>query len=346
MQNRNVLKLVEFSSWQKRLVLLFMVLAVTAVMSPEFFAFKNLLRTLPTFAVYTVFACGALFVGISGGIDLSIGGVAALSGSITVMSMERSGYSTGALVTGLAVSFAVSALIGAASGFAVSRLKTPSFVITLAWKFILYGVVPVILGNAQIYVKMKTSNPAVKNDFFHVLGSANVAGVPVLALIIIPAALVTRLILAKTRFGRNLRELGAAKNRAVIRGVSAAGTSAAAYALCSVFACAAGIMLTSINLQVSTSTADGSAAIIIAALAIGGVKFLQGTGRVSGIIFGAFIASVATNLLALTGVQTELRWIFRACVIVGALIMSGYGSRKSNPEFRTPGASVVVREDD
>lgn len=264
------------------------------------------LTTLETFSLILV-TIGQTIVILSGGMDLSVGGVVSLT---TVLAATRFGDGgamlivwTGLLLLGLAV--------GAVNGFVIWRLRMQPFIVTLGTWSILNGASLLILATPGGTI------PADWLDF----GNATFGGVSiwvfVLAGLILLWACFTRLPL-----GRAIKAIGSSREAAYLAGVRIAPTVVGAYALSGFFAAACGLFLT-------TQMASGSPIIgndfvlpSVAATAIGGTRLLGGSASVVGAIVGAYILTVINDVVFTFGVPQAWSIVLSGLLLLVAVLLT------------------------
>ncbi|MDR1067852.1 MAG: ABC transporter permease, partial [Clostridiales Family XIII bacterium] len=168
--NNKVLKLVG-SAWGQRIMIFSLVMIVMALFAPKFFLLSNIRSILLAVSIYGIMACGMLLVIVCGGIDLSIGSTAAMSGCIAAKTFVDHGYTPGGLVLGIVLALLFCVLLGLFHGIEVTYFRMPAFVMTLATKYAVYGLVQVYTGGAYV-------QPVYENDLFSIIGQSRPLGIP------------------------------------------------------------------------------------------------------------------------------------------------------------------------
>jgi ribose transport system permease protein len=284
--------------------------------SGTFVSVFNLKGILGDSAVVLLLATAATLVIITGGIDLSTGSLltlAAVVGASVMSNLANDG--TGLFVTivvGAGAAIAVATAWGMLNGLVVTRLKVPSFVMTLASLGAALGVARLLAEGGG--VSGYQSVPPELQDSF---GQAEWLGVP--APFVLAAAVMTffGLVLAKTRFGEHIYMMGSNEEAARRGGIKVTNRLIAVYALAGLLAGLAGVV--DLARYDAASVATGHVTELIAAIAavvIGGASLFGGRGNMVGTAIGVFIPVVLANGLLIGGIGR-----FWQDVIIGAMLV-------------------------
>jgi ribose transport system permease protein len=258
------------------------------------------------FGLAGVIALGAGILIISGGIDLSVGSVVALSATVTAMLLTDPGLQWPAYLA-LPTVLAMGALIGLVNGVLATKLRLPAFMVTLCGLFIYRGVARTLSGNLAKGL----------GDQYE-LYSGEVFGLPQFLVIFLVLAALATLFLHFSVYGRYLYAIGSNERAARYSGIATDRYKILAYVLCSTLAAFYGILFLAENNSVKPST-DGNFLELyaIAAAVMGGCSLRGGEGTVLGIAMGAAILTMLPKLTNLFGIRSELEFI----VIGGALLL-------------------------
>jgi ribose/xylose/arabinose/galactoside ABC-type transport system permease subunit len=317
-------KLMNFlgNQWGQRVTILLLIALVMAVFAPSFFSLKNASSILLAISLYGIMACGMLFVVLVGGIDLSVGSVAALTASILSINAYGSHYTVGGFITGVLISVAVCALIGIVHGVLTTRFALPSFVVTLATKYIIYGIVLLVTGGHYVQI--------IDKGIMYKLGNYRLFGaVPMPVVIFIVYAVVCAFILGKTVFGRRLYATGGNPVASKLVGIKTNLSVVVSYIICSISAGIGGMILASMNMQAGPTTANGYEGNVLTAMVVGGLNLAGGEGGVVGAIFGALLVGIINNMLILLGVPSDYTTFVQGAIIIAAVSLNMYTSRRS-----------------
>lgn len=290
------------------LVLLVMVLTLTFV-SDSFFTSTNIINVLRQISINGILALGMTFVVITGGIDLSVGSLVAVSGvvcgSIVFAHPDSILF---AVVAGILVCGA----FGFLNGFMVKQFGIPGFIATLASMTIARGFA-LVYSDGRPYV--------LTSDSFKVIGQGYLGFVPIPVCILILVVAVAAVLLYLTKFGRYVYAVGGNPNASRASGINVGLNLLAVYTLNGILAGLAGVVLAS-------RIGSGQPAIgvsyemdAIAAVVIGGTSLMGGVGRISGTVFGFLIIGIINNGLNLLNVSSYYQQIVKGVIIAGAVIL-------------------------
>ncbi|PRW65400.1 ABC transporter permease [Actinopolyspora mortivallis] len=282
---------------------LIVLFAVLSVVAPSFLTVDNLFNLASQTSVKAVMAVGVTMVIITGGIDLSVGSVAALSGVVGVLLMAEHGLNP---LLGILGGLAVGATAGLVNGLLVSRVGLPPFIATLGMLSVARGVVLILTGAVAVF-----GAP----DSFRLLGQGVLGPVPIPVLVIVLVAVVGHLVLTRTRLGRYAYVLGSNPEAARLSGVAVARHTTSVYVLSGVFAGLGGMIAASRINSGQPNFGEGLELDVIAAVVIGGASLFGGRGTVFGSLIGAFLVAVIRNGAVQLGIGT-----FYQNVLIGVII--------------------------
>ncbi|GIO12582.1 ribose ABC transporter permease [Cohnella xylanilytica] len=295
---------------------LILLIVVFSLSSANFFKFDNIVGILLATAVTGILALGSTFVIITGGIDLAVGTVMTFCSVIAGVIIT---YGGAPIPFGIAGAIGAGALCGAASGFAVSRMKIPPFIATLAVMMITKGLSLVISGTKPVYF---VDTPAFAQI---AMGTAVEKLVPGLAIpnavfIFFGMAILASLLLSKTIVGRYNFALGSNEEATRLSGVNVRFWKIVIYTITGVFSGVAGILMASRLNSAQPALGQGYELEAIAAVVIGGTSLSGGKGSILGTVIGALIMSVLTNGLRILSVPQE----WQTVIIGGVVVLAVY----------------------
>jgi ribose/xylose/arabinose/galactoside ABC-type transport system permease subunit len=287
---------------------LFGLCVLLTVLTPHFLTVSNLLNVMEQTSINAVIAVGMTFVILSGGIDLSVGSLVALSG-VVLASALRADWPT---ALALVASLVVGAACGLANGLLVTLGRLPPFIATL-------GMMSVARGAALLYTDGRPISGFEAG--FRGLATGRVLLIPSPVLVMLATYAVAHFTLTRTRFGRYVYAIGGNEEATRLSGVSVGFHKATVYAVSGLASALAAAILTA-----RLNSAQPIAGIMyeldaIAATVIGGTSLLGGSGGVGGTLVGALIMGVLRNGLNLLGVSSFLQQIVIGLVIVGAVLL-------------------------
>ncbi|MCX7049675.1 MAG: ABC transporter permease [Candidatus Sumerlaeota bacterium] len=279
-----------------------------------FLQIGNLTDVLRQVSEIGIIAIAMTFVILSGGIDLSVGSMLALSASVTALALTRWAPGvgiTGHIVLAVAVALAVSAAAGAVNGVVISCLRVQPFIVTLATMLGLRGLAKWLTNNTNIDFGFGNDVTAI---FSNILSEKAVVIGCFAALAIIFAVLLSR-----TVFGRHVRAIGDNEQAAAYAGLPIAWRKIMVYTLCGLLSGLAGVVHSAQCHQGNPNDGVGYELEAIAAVVIGGTSLSGGKGSISGTIIGTLIMGILTNILRLRMVDTNVELMIKAVIIVLAV---------------------------
>lgn len=300
------------------LVLAFVVV-VAASLSSTFLTSDNLLNVTRQIAVLAILAAATTMLMVAGGIDLSIGATASLTGVIAAKILENGGGAGTAVLAALGVGLAV----GSANAVAIVLSGAPPLILTLGTMSILQGLA-LAMTNAETVVFAG----------FDGLGTGDVAGLPAPALVAIAVLLACGLALRFTRLGRDAFAIGGNERASYVAGIAIGRVKVILYVLAGLLAALAGLVLMSRVGAASPTAGTGLELQAVAAVVIGGASLAGGRGSVLGTCIGVVLLGVISNTLNLLNVQTYYQSVATGAVIAIAVISGEVGSRWRSEEER------------
>ncbi|WP_284946547.1 ABC transporter permease [Acidisoma cladoniae] len=278
-----------------------------AVAAPNFATLATVGAILRITAIVSVIAIGMTFVIISAEIDLSVGSVASFSGMILALLLDAGVPSwLGAIITLL-----MGAAIGACNGLLVTRLKIPSFLVTLGMLSIFSGAALTVTNTMPV--------PIVEDGINNVLWNGSLLGIaaPVWwTLLVVVAGFY---LLHVSLFGRRVLAVGGNALAANFSGINVNRTKVLAFVLSGSTAALAGMMLAARSTAGNPSLGSGLELDVIAAVIIGGTSLFGGYGTIIGSVIGAiFIGIIGFGLLVM-GFSTSVQEIIKGAIIILAV---------------------------
>ena len=297
------------------LFFLVLLVGVSAYLSPKFFTANNFFNLLQQSSIIGIASIGMTLVILLGGIDLSVGSLAALAGMVVGILLAGGQP----IAVAIPAALVVGGLMGAISGLFTAVGKVPAFIVTLAMMEIARG-----LTLLTTYGKPVSSFP----EAFKFLGGGFVGPVPVSGLIWIGLTIILWAVLRYTVFGRSLYSIGGNFEAAHLSGVRVTRNTVYAFILSGLTAATSGILLAS-WLTVSQPTAGKSMELdAIASVVLGGAALSGGRGGVWGTFLGVWLLAIITNIFNLIGISSYYQMIFKGIIIVTALLLNKFYDAK------------------
>ncbi len=292
-------------------VLLFLLCAVTAILNPKFLSAVNLFNTANLIGLYGVFSLGLGLVIITGGIDLSVGSLCALTGVLLAMALTEWHW---AWPLAAAMVLGISALLGLAHGLLVTRGKLQPFIVTLCGLLIYRGLARFIAGDGT-----KGFSGAEGIEPLRHLASGKFLGMPMPFVILLVLAVVMWFVLHRSIYGRYLLAVGRNEQAARFSGINTPLVVASAYVIAALLTGVSGILIAFYTNSVGPSNHGNFYELYgIAAAVLGGCSLRGGEGSVVGIVIGTALLLVLQNLVNLLGIPSSLNF-----AVMGAVVLFG-----------------------
>jgi ribose transport system permease protein len=282
--------------------------AVLWALTPHFLTVSNLLNIAQQTSINAIVAVGMTFVIVSGGIDLSVGSIVALSG-VVLGTLLQDGVATPVAIAG---ALSIGAACGLLNGALVSWGSLPPFIVTL-------GMMSVARGAALVFTEGRPVSGF--DEGFRSVATGSLAGVPAPIIVMMAVYLGAHVVLTRTTFGRYVYAIGGNEEATRLSGVNVRLQKTAIYGVSGLMSGVATIILTA-----RLNSAQPIAGMMyeldaIAATVIGGTSLMGGVGTLAGTLVGALIMGVLRNGLNLLGVSSFLQQIVIGAVIVGAVLV-------------------------
>ncbi|MGK9044603.1 ABC transporter permease [Mammaliicoccus vitulinus] len=289
---------------------LILLVVVISIMNSAFLDLSNLLNLLRQVSINGLIAFGMTFVILTGGIDLSVGSILALSSAFTAILITSGLDPIVALIVGVLGGF----LLGVFNGVLVTFGSMAPFIATLATMTIFRGLTLVVTDG----------NPITNlgdSYMFQLFGKGYFFGIPVPAVTMIIVFIVLAIILQKTTFGRHTYAIGGNEIASKISGIKVNRVKILIYGISGLMSALAGAILTS-RLNSAQPTAGTSYELdAIAAVVLGGTSLTGGKGRIIGTFIGVLIIGVLNNGLNLLGVSSFYQQVVKGIVILIAVLI-------------------------
>lgn len=277
--------------------------------SPAFLTAQNGINVLRQISINAILAIGVTYVILTGGIDLSLGSVLALTGVLAATFAHPDTYP---LIVPLAIGIFGGVLIGLLNGLLITRFRVAPFIVTL-------GMMTIARGGALIVSKGRpVSNLSASFNF---IGSGDILGIPVPIVILAAVFAISYFILSKTTLGRYIYAVGGNEEAARASGINTHKIKIAAYSICAGLAGLAGIIQAS---RITTGQPNAGISYeldAIAAVVIGGTSLSGGIGSVTGTLLGALLIGTLNNGLDLLNVSSYYQQVVKGLIIIGAVIL-------------------------
>ena len=302
------------------LIALIALMVLGAVINPAFLQADNLTNILTRSAFIGIIAIGATFVITAGGLDLSVGSMAAFISGVMIIVMngliETMGTGVSTILVGIAVSIALGLAAGAVNGLVITRGGIEAFIVTLGTMGIYRSLVTYLADGGTLSLDFGlrgTYRPVFYGDLF---------GIPYPVIVFAVCAITGWIVLNQTRFGRHCFAIGSNENVARYSAINVNNVKTLTYivqGLC--VAIATTIYVPRLG-SASATTGLLWELEAIAAVIIGGTVLKGGYGRVGGTVVGAIMLTMIGNILNLTDlISTYLNGAFQGLIIIVAVFL-------------------------
>jgi ribose transport system permease protein len=284
---------------------------------PNFLKSENLLNIANQIAVIAIIAIGMTMVIITGGIDLSVGSLLALSAVLASKFIRDFaggvGASFGGMLLACLAAILLCGIIGAFSGAMITRFSIPPFIVTLAMMLVASGLAYLLAEGQSIY--------QIPDSFVWLGRGSDLFNLPnAVALMLILYAL-AQVLMSRMRLGRHLYAVGGNGEAARLSGVPVKRVLMFAYIASGLLAGLGGVIMASQLKSGSATYGNMYELYVIAAVVVGGTSLSGGEGRMFGTLTGAFTIAVIQNGMNLTNVESYTQKVVLGLVILGAVLL-------------------------
>jgi ribose transport system permease protein len=296
--------------------LAFLALLMT-FLSDRFLTSENLSNIARQVSINAIISVGMTCVILTGGIDLSVGAVMALTGTV-VAGLMLHGVS---IVAAISLGLVVGILIGAINGTLISYAKLPPIIVTLAMMEIPRGI-------ALLYTNGYPLSGLPEAYAF--IGRGSMLNIFTPIVIMMGVYVLAYLVLSKWPTGRYILAIGGNEEAARLSGIQVKRNKLLVYVICGFTAAVSGVIMSSRLMSGEPNSGVGFELDAIAAVVLGGTDIAGGRGHIIGTLIGAVMLGVLNNGLNLMGVSPFLQRIIKGIIIIAAILVSSTRNRKKN----------------
>ena len=299
------------------IVVIVLMSVVFTILKPGYISVKNLINILTAASLCGLIAIGESYLIIAGQIDLSPGAVAAFSGVLSAILVERGMP----FILALIITVVVAACFGVINAFQVTKLNIQPFIASLAVMSIARGLSYIICSGKPVFIK---------NEAYVKIGVIRILGIPFPVVVLLATFIVAGIILAKTIFGRNVYATGGNATAARLAGININKIKLKLFVISACLASLGGIILAS---RMNTGQPSAGQSVdfdAITASVLGGIAMTGGTGSLTGTFLGVLILQGFNNGLLLLNVSAFWQDVARGLLMIFALTFDYF--RKKNRE--------------
>lgn len=294
-----------FSKYAIYFVLVFEIIFFSLA-SQYFLSATNFVNILRQVSIVGIMAVGMTFVILTGGVDLSVGGVTACVGVICAKLMV-SGWNP---LLAVLVSFGFAALVGCVNAFFSHEFRLNPMIVTLATLQILKGISYIVTGAIPVYGF---------TEEFKKIGQGHIGQIPIPIIIMVILYLAAYVVLKYTKFGQSIYGIGGNEEAVRLTGIDIRKSKYGAYILCSVVSGIAGIVLLSRANTAQPSAGFGYEMDVIAGAVLGGISMSGGEGKITGVFAGVLVMAILSNGMLMMDVSEYWQWVTKGIVMLAAI---------------------------
>lgn len=299
------------------LIALLLISVILTFASPVFLTQENMLSVLRQVSTNMCLALGMTLIIILGGIDLSVGSIVAMAGTLTVgfISIGEMG-----IIPAIFLGLLIGTLCGAANGVAIAYTGIPPFIVTLAMMMIARGVGYIYSGGQSIRIF---------DESFTRIGTGYLGMIPYPVIYMFVFIVIMLVLVNRTRLGTYIYALGGNREAARLSGIAIKRVEIIVYTIAGFLAAFAGIVLAARMYSGQPSVAQGYEMDAIAACVLGGISMSGGIGRISGTILGVIVIGIINNGLNLLGVNSFWQLVAKGVIIFLAVYVDMLKRKRS-----------------
>ena len=301
-----------------------------SLLSDAFFTANNLLLIIKQATLYGILAIGMTFVLVTGGIDLSVGSIVALSAVFSAHYCSGENLDL-PIVIPIVVAVVIGLACGAINGFGVAFCGIPPFIMTMCMMLAARGAA-YVYTNAKAIFNLSPDFVNISNGFlgrtFDEQGLVDNYGIPYMVFYFIIAMAVGMVLLHCTTYGRKIFALGGNKDAARYSGINTKLTEFSVYIISGLCAGICGFLMASRVSSGNANAGDGYEMTVISACVIGGVSLSGVVGSMYGTMIGVLIVGVISNGMDILGINTYFQEILQAAIIFAAVYIDVHVNRK------------------
>jgi putative xylitol transport system permease protein len=285
---------------------------------------SNIVRVLRQITYNCILGVGQTFVIVTGGIDLSVGSLVALTGVVAALfanSLHLTGFAL--IASTLIVALAVGAAAGWINALPVVRLGLPPFITTLAMLQMALGLSFILSHGRPVALQSGAfTNTGIGSFLGGVTSALHLPSIPIPVIWMLAIVVVASVLLMRTRFGRYVFAIGGNEEAARLAGIDVARVKTLVYVISGASAAVVGFLYMALFSSGSPQTGTGDELLeSIAAVVVGGTSLSGGRGSIVGTFFGALLIGVLYNAMNLLGVDSYLQKVVLGAVILLAVVL-------------------------
>lgn len=293
----------------------------------KYFTADNIRSTIQAVALLGMVAVGMSFVTFSANYaDMSAPMTIAFSGMITVTTLWMGFWP--AVICGIIAG----TFLGLINGFMIGKFRAHPIIWTMAFNFVVSGIVRWLWSGTQIYPDMIAANNPGAVETFNAISRSSFAGVPWMVIVMILMFIAGHFLLTGTTFGSQLKVAGSNYEVARLSGINVVRSIVLVYVINAVCCAIAGIFLASVSKTGAYYTGDGYDFRAVTSVLLGGMTLAGGRGSMAGVFGGVITIGMLSNIMNLIGIPTFNQWLVQGIMFLFIVWLNTNSSRKLGRE--------------
>lgn len=306
----------------RTIVILITLCVIMGIARPAtFLTVNNFVNIISQISVNGIMVMGLFFAILTGGINISLGSVAAFTSMLTAMMLVSENPFSSNLFVALLAGIAVSVVIGLIAGFFIAELGLQPYIVTLALQVAFRGLTMVVSQGMPV---SKLGEP------FSYIGVKYLGPVPINVIIMLVLFIIFYYMMEHTGFGRHLYAIGGNKEAARLSGINTKKDIYIVYIIGSMMAAIAGMILASRVNSATPIAGQGAEMDAIAAAVIGGASLKGGKGTILGALIGAMIIGILNSGLVMLDIDVYWTQVVKGAIIIIAVSADAISLRRRN----------------
>lgn len=299
------------------LILLF-VIVFFSIMSQSFMTSRNILNICRQVSMIGICSVGMTMVLLTGGIDISVGSIIALSGVVAAKLIAENMWP---IFPAMVVGVVIGVICGIISGVMVAKFDVPALIATLAMQSIARGIAFILTQGIPVYGLPEQ---------IRVLGQGYFLNIPIPVYIMVLMFFIGWWLLEQTTFGRYVYAIGGNEEVARLSGINVMMRKLQIYAFSGFFAGLSGIIMLSRVNSGQPNTSEGFEMDVITAAVLGGVSVAGGQGKIVNVIAGVLIMGMLGNGMTLMNLDEYWQWVTRGAVLLFAVAFDNWSRKRQS----------------
>ncbi|MFP3090849.1 ABC transporter permease [Treponema sp. TIM-1] len=301
-----------------------LLLIIGGIVAPgKYFTIANIRATIQAISLLGMVTVGMAFVTYSANYaDMSAPMTIAFSGMISIATLWLGFWPS--VICGILAGSA----LGLITGLMIGKFRAHPIIWTMAFNFVMSGIVRWIWSGTQIYPDVIAKNNAQAVELFYAISRSSFLGIPIMVIVMVLLFVAGYFLLAHTKFGNQLKVTGSNYEVARLSGINVVKLIVLVYVINAVCCSVAGIFLASISKTGAYSNGDGYDFRAVTSVLLGGMTLAGGTGSMSGVFGGVITIGMLSNIMNLIGIPTFNQWLVQGIVFLFIVWLNTNSARK------------------